>query len=410
MTTRIEWAEWRAEWDEKKHPRGPDGKFAGKIKVGDRVTHGKSGKSGTVTEIYGGQYEVKLDNGRPVVWNDGELSDHQPKMKAGFSVGSPVKFKFGGKPMTGKVASIEPGANPDLDQITLESPTLPKGSYKLSRYDWERLGLEGTGDPEPATPKPRAIPPKTPAAKRAEDRVRKLNDVQGARRTATMSEEYADMQDSHRTDQEMWWDGLDDDERANVRKAASELPSQPIRVRASEASLAKILDSGRFKSSHEVNSTGASTELDVDEYNSLRKSYESDLMGASGVPDSERPIYGYVGDSPMVRMYGQITVELHPSVRDRTTATLGDSLSGMMQPYPLGSFDKLTDKQLMSTVSADETNGVGLRGDARLDTYAEAQIHGGVTASDIASITLPADLKGGALASQIAELGIEVRY
>lgn len=110
-----------------------------------------------------------------------------------------------------------------------------------------------------------------------------------------------------------------------------------------------------------------------------------------------RPVYGFIGkegsESPLaLGQYGDVTLVLKDSVRERTTVTLGDSLNTTATPVPL--LGAVTARQVSDasavTIFGDVPRHVARSGSASLDDgamYMEAQIHvGGVRKTDISRI------------------------
>ena len=187
-----------------------------------------------------------------------------------------------------------------------------------------------------------------------------------------------------------------------------------------------ILDSGRFKTQMETNSSGAALDQAV------RKQFTKDSFGvdAETLPPDQFEIYGYASHGDLVKeskadsnvgqgvgQYGQVVVTLKKdAMRDRTTMMIGDSLSARFnarvnwvdQPdlhavtaksrLPL--IDSAYEHRLRK--AADPNHEVDLE-DLLRDSeapYAELQYHGGVRVEDIESVTLIADYT--------AEEGVEV--
>jgi len=186
---------------------------------------------------------------------------------------------------------------------------------------------------------------------------------------------------------------------ANLARCAAN--SQPV-VRAPAGCLEAILNTGRLKSQFETHrSSGALN-------NDLRASAESEMFGyPTDMPDELRPIYGYMDEdithpeaSYAAGWYGDVKIVLKPSVRDRTTITLEDSLQPTYDD-PINDWNggrarspaKLTDPQWYAgtpyqkeqpqkwvTMSPVGAPAAEMKGP---EQYVEAQIHGGVTMDDV---------------------------
>ena len=194
-----------------------------------------------------------------------------------------------------------------------------------------------------------------------------------------------------------------------------------ITIAAPGTVLEAVLTEGRYKNQFETRESGGLMDVGV------RKVGEGLAVGVpAGTKLAERPVYGFlttnqeptsmygkrkeeeafVGtqeerltakrerdwqsilsvNSYEVDHYGAVRLVLKPEVRERTTATVGDSLrTGVMA-------DNITNPTPDFTNMGIHKNGapthmVG----TPIAPYIEAQIHGGVRASDIARIYAPAD-------------------
>ncbi len=172
-------------------------------------------------------------------------------------------------------------------------------------------------------------------------------------------------------------------------KAAKLLKKSNVYVRVSPATLDNILDSKskRLKSQFETGSSGGLLD------NSRRSRVEN---RAFSIPvDSavkKRPIYGYLSDSPdghvsaseFVGQYGNVIIKTKPNVKSFTTFTSDDSLSysASLVPSPVNnpSYRSLTHRPDVTTaINARSTDELG-------GYYVEAQMHGGVSMSDIDTV------------------------
>jgi GNAT superfamily N-acetyltransferase len=113
-------------------------------------------------------------------------------------------------------------------------------------------------------------------------------------------------------------------------------------------------------------------------------------------PASERPIYGFVGmpgsEHPYaLDQYGDVTLVLKPSVKDKTTITLGDSLNQNATPIPMNgtaSIRELSDAAGRNPF-VDHGAIVAIGGRDQLEygeTFMEAQIFGGIRLEQISRI------------------------
>jgi hypothetical protein len=222
--------------------------------------------------------------------------------------------------------------------------------------------------------------------------------------------------------------------------------------------LNKILDDGRLKSQFE---SGGSRGMFDPNY---RRAMEYSLFGIGGNPDDDddettlsdqaRPIYGFLSrahdraykdttNANVTRQYGAIQMVLDKSVRTRTTFTGSDSLQidwdtdesrflpssinnpslasvTPVSPYYTGMGERTGSDDLykLARVARDtdiSPNVNNLR-DAIGGDYIEAQVHGGVSVSDIVKVRIPRNeepytihVKDSTLA-RLKEAGIEVEY
>lgn len=337
----------------------------------------------------------------------------KPKVDGQFDVGDKVKNPYGDVGTVTGISEVNGKTYIDVDYgdgypIGIEASVLAhkdgavKAVPKAPKVTKTKVDTKppGAKNPQPATPaKVPVAPPKVdpaksqdrPAAVRARKRVMELGKVKGARSARLLREEFAELHEQQRDEGFAWIDSMSPEERKRAITAINNASKGQIKISTTPQGLDAIIKAGRFKNSHELGTTGSGGVLEMDEYGDLRDRYEQDFMNTDGVPTPELPIYGYAGDSPMAKLYGSVNVNLRPEVRKRSTATIGDSLSGFVQPYPIDDFPKLTDAQLASAVSNDETMNGSLKAHGKFDSYLETQIHGGVTLDDIESVDLPAN-------------------
>lgn len=201
----------------------------------------------------------------------------------------------------------------------------------------------------------------------------------------------------------------DDELKADLaRRTREAFAGKKIGVRVNPADLSRIINDGRIKTQFE---SGKSKGKFAPGY---RAQFESAWFGLDEkkTDPKVRPIYGYVmtdGVRPAglgsadifapatdaLSQYGQIQIVLKDQVRDRTTAMFGDSLNNyrMGQPSPVNnpswqSFSPPPGKSMMSRGLNDLDRKMD-ESAFRSGTYAEAQIHGGVTLADIDEVLFP---------------------
>lgn len=181
-----------------------------------------------------------------------------------------------------------------------------------------------------------------------------------------------------------------------------------VSIRVPGTQFNSILSQGRFKSQFE---TGRSKGLFNPE---KRAKAEFDMFGLpTNLPVEQRPIYGYLDDAgkkPLVDQYGDVTIYLKDSVRNRTTWTGDDSLDweGMTQwssgirkkfgpspvndPHP-GSIwwfhveeVKSGSQYYTAETAAKAKSHLFDPSTYRKGFYQEVQIHGGVSVDDIQEV------------------------
>lgn len=185
------------------------------------------------------------------------------------------------------------------------------------------------------------------------------------------------------------------------------LEDAPLSIRVDSDILFDHILNGeqRFKNQHETHTSGGA--LDPE----WRKRAEVNAIGEENWSPSTAPIYGYMdteanGMYPSASWYGNAQVILKDEVRDRTTITANDSLfifdsksavgTPLNNPGPEGLDDRILHNQ----------------GGYNQGEYIEAQIFGGVTVNDIASVRFDrwtADNTPG-LTTRLDELGIPYEF
>ena len=243
------------------------------------------------------------------------------------------------------------------------------------------------------------------------------------------------------------WEQADKLVQAYLKDVMEKNQSYQIRVPNCDI-MQKILESGRFKTQMETNSSMALLNIDV------RKDFTKKAFGVEGIPPEKYEIYGYLSHGDMVReskiddpkcrvglgagQYGQVVVKLkNSSMKNRTTTLIGDSLSGHASSHVAWvqkpDMQSVTAKNRTDMIKAayfydkkkQDPNGHPEEDtdlDAMLELtdacYAELQYHGGVSAGDIESITLITDYQAdpgvpvdkeipGELLDKLKELGIK---
>ena len=204
-------------------------------------------------------------------------------------------------------------------------------------------------------------------------------------------------------------DGWSPDGKREAARSAQRLEDyceeNPVSVRRSVVSSAKILEEGRFKTQFE---TGRSGGVFKPEY---RREAEKKGMGVPEDIDRRmRPVYGYVHHRETdASVYGQVEFVMKDSVKYRTTVTVDDSLDNMHRGHAIAS--------PMNDVGPEAFDTMGhMVAERRVRdwkhlTYIEAQIHGGVTVRDVDKIIVHGTERiPPAIARGAEKWGIEVEH
>lgn len=195
-------------------------------------------------------------------------------------------------------------------------------------------------------------------------------------------------------------------------------------IRTSSGDVVKILEDGRFKSQIE---TGASHGyLDT----RRRKIATQQLFAGSeplDVADSNYEIYGYLGDAPRAKIYGNTRIVLKKdNIIDRTTLTVGDSLE-LLETGADPMATLATEPQIMSygkVFSDSVPNAPDRLKDVQRDfasiadkgylsdgNYVELQFHGGLSAEDIEYIEMSkSDANAQAVEKAANDRGVKIKW
>lgn len=375
---RGERAERRADWDPNKHPRGPDGKFMG---LGDL-------SSNQLLKLRVEQKKLLADSDIPAdqVWAEVDRIDaaYDAKVLEEKAGGQPApkakpvkgKAKAKAKPVKGKAKpSSPPPPDDELDEFELGEPVID-------------LDAPPPDDDLGAPPPPVIVqPPKQrPGVARGRQTVERISNAPGAKESTSLPSDWEADRLEKLESNYAWWENLPPDQQAQIRDLVAEISKQPTYVRMFPAGLGGMTRDGRMKTVHEVGGK-------FEGYNEGRRNYEREVMGLdSDTPVEDLPVYGYIGDIETADAYGPIAVKLKPETRERTTATVGDSLNGLVQPYGVEQLPELDDDQLMSNIYG-ATNTHNYLAQGSIFDYMEAQVHGGVSLDDIESVTIELDYR-----------------
>lgn len=198
---------------------------------------------------------------------------------------------------------------------------------------------------------------------------------------------------------------------ALAQRAKEAFSGRQVATQLDADALKQILRDGRFKTQFETNTSGGMLQP------AERARREEEWFGIPVDADPrERPIYGFLvtGGKGKVDNYGDIRVIFKSEVRSRTTGMVGDSMEHILtgRPSPIDNPDWQS-----FTPDAEDWDGVLSKLERKYDSpafnrheYIEAQIHGGVSVSDIAEVILTkATSNDAALIEALRQAGIPWR-
>lgn len=365
-------------WDESKHPRDPNGKF------GDGLP----------------DPHIGLPKAKPV--KKGKAKGPVKKSVPGpiFSPMSAEDDEIDVSPPSGPIFSPQGGGHDGPPMDLGEAPSGPIFRPMGDEPPDDLGGAPSTGGPifsfgddmpdlgeAPAAPsKPPAEPADSPRRTYGRGFVDKINQQEGPKDYTNLPGDWEmDRVDKIESNYN-WFENLSPHQQQVVRDTVSDTSKKPTYVRMMPYGLGQTTRDGRMKNVHETRSKD-------DRYLDQRSDYEREVMGVDpSTPDEYKPIYGYVGDIETADAYGPVAVKLKPQVRQRTTATVGDSLNALSQPYGVDKLPDLSHDQLMGNIYG----GVNVQNHlphGSIFDYMEAQIHGGVSLDDIDEVHV--DLEHG---------------
>ena len=220
-------------------------------------------------------------------------------------------------------------------------------------------------------------------------------------------------------------------------------------VRLPVANLNKVLEQGSYKSVFEALKSQAGGFAggaeNKERYLNHRRRAENEMFGIPVEQSTDRPVYGYLAgkgsvhpNSEDLEQYGNVALVLKESVRERTTFTQGDSLDEVyakgIYSYILpngyrikagkGAPSKMTDPKVQSLTYLEYWSGRDWLTNAEMYEenpeednnavpqkerkygYWEAQITGGFSVDDIASVTFVGKAAGSKTTKALDKLGI----
>ena len=198
-----------------------------------------------------------------------------------------------------------------------------------------------------------------------------------------------------------------------MRRKTDQVFSQNPQIATSTEALLQVLEDGRYKSQFETGSSEGWYSPNE------RRKIESEFLGIpTDIDDDKRPIYGYMplldseGKLKHPAYYGEHAVILKDDVRERTTASFGDTLDhklvGISLTEPVSDIpdDRLEAAfvdywsaeplryEMINALShsdqvdfsIDDLDTPAYAGTLNGWTYVEAQVHGGVSLEDIEKV------------------------
>lgn len=189
------------------------------------------------------------------------------------------------------------------------------------------------------------------------------------------------------------------------RDSLKQVAESPIAIRLRGSELDEIVELGRFKTLEEQQGLKDTSETGMEDMSEYFKARQDLEIGLWGIPEADTgPIYGYF-DTPLqpgldnqTMMYGGVKIVLKDSVAGRTTITPGDSANHGLTPVLVTDARKgnLSPEQIDSAYLSRAFQ----RGETRVAQpissvnpierirYFEAQIHGGISLTDIKSVDI----------------------
>ncbi len=223
------------------------------------------------------------------------------------------------------------------------------------------------------------------------------SEVSGEAQKTNVQIRESDLADERSALIEKYGDELVSKAESNTQKI---IDDNDVMVRIPAEHIDAIIKDGKMLNSAEVAERRIADGLPVSRsYQQERNEYENTSMGLPlNTSPSDRPIYGYIGNSSdinaphqkSVESYGDVAIKLNSSAKDRASVTTDDSFAGgkasKANNFNAGSFvddDTKADKYLgaasQSKTIDDYVQKTG-------SPYLEAQIQGGVKTSDIAEM------------------------
>ena len=164
----------------------------------------------------------------------------------------------------------------------------------------------------------------------------------------------------------------------------NEIAKNEVIVYVPDTRLSGVVEDQRIKNAFEVSFRNP-------EYLSTRKSVERDFGVPDNARDSDRPVYGAIGNYQWAENYGDFGFVLKDSVKERTTMSVGDTFRSQT---PVSVSDVISGnassenmtrsipRETITNLTNEPNRPIGEYG------YWEAQIHGGVSMSDVQEVRI----------------------
>lgn len=195
-----------------------------------------------------------------------------------------------------------------------------------------------------------------------------------------------------------------------ARQLKEELAGKKIATRVTGPSLLGILRDERFKTQHEVSSESIGVLYNPE----TRRLIEAAQYGLpeTGFDPKKRPVIGYVAvngtgdfvEGQELSAYGTIEVIFKDRVRTRTTAQVDDSLNRRTEGRPSPVDDPSWESALVQPEGIQDFTSDSFR----RYYFVEAQVHGGVSVSDIEEVVFQ-EQPTAALVGELEAKGISWR-
>lgn len=189
---------------------------------------------------------------------------------------------------------------------------------------------------------------------------------------------------------------VDEIETMLNRGIRNSMDKSELAIAINNKKLLKVLKDGKFKSQFLTGSSGGNFDPQ------MRSTLERLLFGYSDdIAKEDRVIYGFVKEKGNdyfkgARQYGDIEVIFKDSIKNKATWMFGDTLNAFRMPYKTADFNSVDfmsmpysgDTNIYRSMMGSDWITKNLFAQQLRSYYAEAQLHGGVTPSDIQRVVI----------------------